>query len=196
MKQKRLLWILGIILLVILLLFMFWYIGANPKIENISGEKTLFRTAQAQSFTVLSPQLWVEDFISLDVNDTSVIPQGISDDKPYFVIYPIDNPNIVTTKVMFFVNDLSLSGLSYQEYIDYVKEQWVTSGFEMIIDSNGDNWNEYLYNYVNQGNKIYEYKKFIYKDGVLLTAGATTSEDRFKEIDPIFNIILDSIKLR
>jgi hypothetical protein len=77
-----------------------------------------------------------------------------------------------------------------------VKEQWVASGFEMIKDSNGDNWNEYLYTYTNQGIKIYEYKKFIYKDGVLLTAGATTSKDRFNEIDPIFSIILDSIKLR
>jgi hypothetical protein len=154
-------------------------------------DSNTLRTAEAMSFTVGHPYSWTREFVSFEVEDPSVIPQGIDETKPYMVIYPPHIQTTPTTKILFFVNDLTMSELSFEEYLTYVEES-TEDNFQIINKSITDTTAIYNYNYQN----VYEIKKFLYQDGLLLTAIATIPLELKEEYTPIFMEIIDSINLR
>jgi len=185
----------------VILLCVFLLILTGCQIEdNISENKltetieNTYRTAQAVSFTVEHPYSWVREFVSLEAEDQSVISQGIDTDKPYMIISSLES-SVPNTKILFAVNNLSISELTFQEYLEYVEDA-IDNNFELINKNVTTNSAVYEYTYGYKDQTVYEMKKFIYKKGLLLTAVATTNyqlEDAYK---PKFKRILSSIELR
>jgi hypothetical protein len=161
-------------------------------IEETLTDQT--RVAQANSFTVEHPYSWSRDFISLGQEDPSVIPQGIDENKPYMVVSS-HKSTTPKTKVLFSVNDLTLSELSFEEYLAYV-EEYGHQNFNIISENISETEATYEYTYNFQNQQAYEIKKFIYKERILLTAVATTNYNFKDEFNPVFVEIINSINLR
>jgi hypothetical protein len=92
MKTKT---IIAIPIAILVLIVVFWYIGSQPSIVTVGNDSTLLRTAQAVDFTVQHPYSWTREFASIPqmVEDKTVIPQGISEDEPFMILYPAGKTN-------------------------------------------------------------------------------------------------------
>ncbi|MEK6859046.1 MAG: hypothetical protein AABX53_04015 [Nanoarchaeota archaeon] len=185
------------VLAVIFALAIFWYIGANPRIAKIGDESTTLRTVQAIDFTVQSPYSWTRDFVSIPQleKDITVIPQGISDDKPFMVLYPAGEMRKV--RILFSVNDLSSSELSLEKYVQIVEEAMNQyQDFHLISKKSDLKEYNYEYSYSNAEKDFLEIKKFYHKDGKLLIVIATIEASSAPEYVNLTREIIKTANLR
>ncbi len=186
-----------IVLAILALIILLWYLGAKPNVVTVGEEGVLLRTAQAIDFTVQHPYGWAREFISIPQleEDTTVIPQGISEDKPLMVLYPAGESR--TIRILFSVNDLSLSGLTLEEYSELVEKSISEYPEFNLINKESQQGRvlfEYMYTYNNES--LTEIKKFTYKNGKLLSVIATLDSDLRDDYYGITKQIIETASLR
>ncbi len=189
--------IIAISLGVLALIVTLWYIGAQPDVVNVGKDPVLLRTAQAVDFTVQHPNIWAREFVSIPqlAEDKTVIPQGISENKPFMILYPTGETR--TIRILFSVNDLSLSGITLDEYSQIVEESiGEYEEFNLINKESKEEIYYYEYSYLNNNEKFTEIKKLAHKNGKLLTVIATFESDSMEDYYNLVKQIIETVSLR
>ena len=172
-------------------------------IENIASKQDV--TARLVSYTFEHPATWIRYYLTFEElypnapdPDISMIPQNVLDeDKSYVFIIPRFESEF-EPRILFTVNNLSMSGLVFSEYLSIVNE----SAYELAISNQISNDFQakqaiITYNYTYDEIDYTDYKKFIYSDdGTLLTIVATYSTYLKKEEITEIITVIDSAKLR
>jgi hypothetical protein len=194
MKTKT---IIAIPIAILVLIVVFWYIGAQPSIVTVGNDSALLRTAQAVDFRVQHPYFWSREFVSIPqmVEDKTVIPQGISEDEPFMILYPSGETKKI--RILFSVNDLSLSEITINEYSQIVEEfMGEYEEFNLINKKSREGVYYYEYSYSNNNEKLIEIKNFASKNEKLLTVVATFDSDLSENYFNLVTQIIETSNLR
>jgi hypothetical protein len=182
---------------ILVLIAVFWYLGAQPSIVTVGSDSALLRTAQAVDFTVQHPYSWTREFVSIPqmVDDKTVIPQGISEDEPFMILYPAGETKKI--RILFSVNDLSLSGITINEYSQIVEEfMGEYEEFNLTNKESKEGVYYYEYSYSSNNEKLIEIKKFSSKNEKLLTVVGTFDSDLSENYYNLVKQIIETSNLR